>query len=103
MDRLFNLLSDSCLSALNTTEIFDVLSKNDPLSQFVVDSFCCNRGVNNIIVHGGEWAGHLPQAFLVRVLRKMHHLSRLLEADRKLKREDYNMAECVSSGDKDGE
>ena len=95
MDRLFNLLSDSCLSALNTEAIFDALSKDDPLLQFVVDSFCCNKGVQDNIIHGDEFADRLPQAFLVRVLQKMHHLSKLPEADRQLKREDYDIVECI--------
>ncbi|KAH6875239.1 hypothetical protein BKA58DRAFT_117870 [Alternaria rosae] len=104
MDVLFDWLSDGYLSAENVELIFrGDLPKDDTLTHLAVDSFCCNEGVEDIIVKGEEWADNLPQEFLVRVLRKMHHLSKLPEADRKLKREDYDIVECVSSEDKDGE
>ncbi|KAI4652405.1 hypothetical protein J4E93_002607 [Alternaria ventricosa] len=104
MDSLFDWLSDGYLSASNVDLIFQGdLPKDDPLIRLAVDAFCYNEGVEDIIVNGEEGADHLPQEFLVLVLRKMHHLSKLPEADRKLKREDYKTAECVSPEDKDGE
>ena len=103
MDSLFDWLSDGRYHLGNAEFMFEYLPGGDPLLQLAIDAFCFNDGVKEMSKTIIEWVDYLPQEFLVGVIRRMHHFSTLPEADRKLKREDYNIVECVSSEDKDGE
>jgi len=103
MDILFDCLPPCFLSAEDIGMIFETLPQDDPLLRLTTDTFCLNGWVEEMSNGRPEWVDHLPQAFTVCVIRRMYQLSKLPEADRKLKREDYGIVESVSSEDKDGE
>ena len=102
MDSLFDWLSVGLVEVGNADFMFEYLPEGDPLLQLTIDAFCFNDGVKETSKTIIEWVDYLPQEFLVGVIRRMHHLSTLPEADRKIKREDYNIVERESSEDKDG-
>jgi len=102
MDILFDWLPPCFLSAENIGTIFGRLPENDPLPRLATDIFCSIGLVEDMSNGRPEWVDHLPQAFLLCVIRRMYQLSQLPEADRELKREDYDIVDCVSSEDKDG-
>jgi len=103
MDILFEWLPPCFLSAEDIGTIFERLPPNDPLLRLATDVFCFNGCVEEMSNGHPEWVDHLPQAFLLGVIRRMYQLSKPPEADHKLKREDYNIVQSVSSKDKDGE
>jgi len=103
MDVLFDCLPPCFLSPEDIGTIFESLPQNDPLLRLTADVFCFNGCVEEMSNGRPEWVDHLPQAFLLRVIRRTYQLNQLPEADRKLKREDYDIVECESSEDKDGE
>ncbi|KAI4616846.1 hypothetical protein J4E83_006427 [Alternaria metachromatica] len=103
MDILFDWLPPCFLSAEDIGTISGRLPENDPLLRLATDIFCSNGWVEKMSNGRPEWVDHLPQAFLLCVIRRMYQLGQLPEADRKLKREDYDIVECVTSEDKDGE
>ncbi|KAI4640134.1 uncharacterized protein J4E78_010719 [Alternaria triticimaculans] len=103
MDVLFDWLPPCFLSAEDLEMICESLPQNDPLLRLTTDIFCLKGWVEELSNGHPGWVDNLPQQFLVRVIQRMDQLSKLPEADRELKREDYDIVECVSSEDKDGE
>jgi len=103
MDILFDWQPTCFLSVEDIGTIFESLPHNDPLLRLTTDVFCFNGCVEEMSTGRPEWVDHLPQAFLVRVIQRTYQLSQLPEADRKLKREDYDIVEWLSSEDKDWE
>jgi hypothetical protein len=64
----------------------------------IVDSYCFGHGTNEIDVKCFAIIYDLPKDFLTRGVRKLHQLSELSEADRKLRHEVCGIMKCVPFG-----
>jgi hypothetical protein len=98
MEEIFDLLSGRHLHAAVVGWCFEVLPDNDPLLVLIVDTFCVNNGVKEMSIKDFATIDDLPKQYLVRILRKLHQLSKLPEDKRVLDREDYySMVVCLNS------
>jgi hypothetical protein len=97
MDVIYEDLQTDCFTSGAIIYVFEHLLDDDPVLQLAVDAFCINNGVQGMRVEEFAEVDQLPKEFLVRLLRKLHQLSKLSEDEKKLKREDYNMVICTES------
>lgn len=97
MDCIFDQDSQSIPRGLEVAFLFFCLPEEDPMLQFLVDTFCLNDGVANMSVEDFAKVVALPKEYLFRILRKLHQLSDILEEDRMVRRGDYIMMFCVKA------
>jgi hypothetical protein len=70
-------------------------------TQVIADSYCIGHETKELDVKCFAMIYDLPEDSLTRVVRKLHQLSELAEADRKLRHEVCGMMECVQFGFRD--
>ncbi|KAI2485294.1 hypothetical protein Ptr902_04234 [Pyrenophora tritici-repentis] len=76
--------------------LFFCLPAEDPMLQFLVDTFCINNGIANMSVEDFLDIEALPKAYLGRILRRLHQLTDTPEKDKVFRRGDYIMMLCFN-------
>lgn len=73
--------------------LFDNLPEDDPLLQYVVDAYCVTGGISRMTKACVEMLHKVPKELLIRVLVKLHELSKVVKKSQKLHRADYKFTQ----------
>ena len=79
IDVIFDKSSHCIPRSPEVKYLFFCLPEEDPVLQFLVDTFCINNGVANMNVEDFDEIEAMPKEYFVRTLRKLHQLSDMRE------------------------